>query len=101
MRNAIASLLVRFRALSPVRRGFIVVLAIFAGLFVFARQPTPDQSPQSSGRRSRHRNFHARTTNRSWPRNRRIESVRQTHGRTGAHGFRRPFQWQGGYDAAA
>jgi Domain of unknown function (DUF4349) len=42
MRNAIASLLAKFRALSPVRRGLIVVLAVFAGLFVFARlSPQP------------------------------------------------------------
>ena len=43
MRNALVSLLTQFRALSPVRRGLIVVLAIFVGLLIFARispQPT-------------------------------------------------------------
>jgi hypothetical protein len=42
MRNAIVSLLAKFRALSPVRRGLIVVLAIFTGLLIFARV---DQQP--------------------------------------------------------
>jgi hypothetical protein len=42
MRNAIASLLAKFRAQSPGRRGLIVILAIFIGLFVFARlSPQP------------------------------------------------------------
>ncbi len=41
MRNAIISLLVKFRSLSPVRRGLIVVLAIFAALFVFSRVNPP------------------------------------------------------------
>lgn len=43
MRNALVSLLTQFRALSPVRRGLNVVLAIFVGLLIFARispQPT-------------------------------------------------------------
>jgi len=44
MRNAIVSLLAKFRALSPVRRGLLVVLAIFAGLLVFARlNPPPER----------------------------------------------------------
>jgi hypothetical protein len=42
MRNAIVSLLVKFRTLSPVRRGLVVVLAIIVGILVFARMtPTP------------------------------------------------------------
>ncbi|HKI11839.1 MAG TPA: DUF4349 domain-containing protein [Candidatus Acidoferrum sp.] len=42
MRNAIVSLLAKYRSLSPVRRGLIVVLAIFAGLLIFARiSPQP------------------------------------------------------------
>lgn len=41
MRNAIESLLTKFRALSPVRRGLVVFLAIFAGLLIFARLNPP------------------------------------------------------------
>ncbi len=41
MSNAIASLLAKFFALSPVRRGLIVVLAVFAGLFIFAQLNPP------------------------------------------------------------
>ncbi len=42
MRNAIVALLVKFRTLSPVRRGLFVVLAIIVGILVFARMtPTP------------------------------------------------------------
>jgi len=42
MRNAIGSLLPKFRTLSPTRRGLFVVLAIFVGLLIFARMtPTP------------------------------------------------------------
>jgi hypothetical protein len=42
MRNAFVSLLARFRALSLVRRGLVVVLAIFVGLAIFARiSPQP------------------------------------------------------------
>jgi hypothetical protein len=51
MRNAIESLLVKFHALSPVRRGLTVVLAIFAGLLIFARlspQPTKQSAPPAA-----------------------------------------------------
>ena len=42
MRNVIVSLLAKFRTPSPVRRGFVVALAILVGLVVFARMsPTP------------------------------------------------------------
>lgn len=41
MINAIVSLLAKFRALSPVRRGLVVFLAIFAGLLIFARMNPP------------------------------------------------------------
>ena len=42
MRNAIVSLLAKFRTLSPIRRGLFVVLAIIVGLFVFTRMtPQP------------------------------------------------------------
>ncbi len=37
MRNALVSLLAKFRALSPVRRGLVIVFAFFLGLFIFAR----------------------------------------------------------------
>ena len=45
MRNAIVSLLAKFRALSPVRRGLFVILAIFVGLLIFARM-TPQSVKQ-------------------------------------------------------
>ena len=41
MRNAIVSLLAKFRTLSPVRRRLFVVLAIIVGLLVFARMTPP------------------------------------------------------------
>lgn len=41
MRNAFVSLLARFRALSPVRRGLVAVLALFVGLAIFARISPP------------------------------------------------------------
>jgi hypothetical protein len=48
MRNAIVSLLAKFHALSPVRRGLVVVVAISAGLVIFARlspQPAKQSAP--------------------------------------------------------
>lgn len=52
MRNAIGSLLAKFRTLSPVRRGLFVVLAVIVGLLVFARiTPQPmkhDSRPSAS-----------------------------------------------------
>jgi len=44
MRNAIVSLLAKFRTLSPARRALVVALAIFVGLLVFARMnPLPSK----------------------------------------------------------
>jgi len=41
MSNAIASLLAKFRTLSPVRRGLFLVLSAVVGLLIFARLPQP------------------------------------------------------------
>ena len=43
MRNAFTSLLAKFRTLSPVRRGLIVVLAFIVGLLLFARMTPPSK----------------------------------------------------------
>jgi len=43
MRNAFTSLRAKFRTLSPVRHGLIVILAIIAGLLVFAGMTPPSK----------------------------------------------------------
>ena len=50
MRNAFVSLLAKFRTLSPVRRGLVVVVAILFGLLVFARiSPQPGKQATRPG----------------------------------------------------
>ena len=47
MRDAFVSLLAKFRTLSPVRRGLIVVLAFIVGLLVFARMAPQPMTKQA------------------------------------------------------